>query len=293
MSPGLGGLRRLTQPAPEGPAAATSPAPEERCEFCGVGISARHGHVADTHDHRLLCVCRPCHLLFAPDGAGGGRYRGVGDDGAPRRRPGARRGATGTASRSRSTWRSSSGTATRTRFHAFYPGPGGATESTLDLASWTTVLDANPEIAGLMPDVEAVLLRHHDPGFSALVTPIDVCYELVGIVREHWEGSAAAPRSGNGSRRSSRRSTVAASAGRAGQADGCPSSTFACDGRLEPDRCRRPARRRSTLSGCAPPDRRRPRARGCDALPGPDRAASPGLHRRRGEAMVVDLFGGP
>jgi hypothetical protein len=36
--------------------------------------------------------------------------------------------------------------------------------------------------------VEAVLLRHLDPGFSAHVTPIDVCYELVGIVREHWEG---------------------------------------------------------------------------------------------------------
>ena len=36
--------------------------------------------------------------------------------------------------------------------------------------------------------VAPVLLRHLDPGFSAHVTPIDVCYELVGIVREHWEG---------------------------------------------------------------------------------------------------------
>ena len=50
------------------------------------------------------------------------------------------------------------------------------------------MLDADPAIAAMMPDVEAVLLRHLDPGFTAHVTSIDVCYELVGIVREHWEG---------------------------------------------------------------------------------------------------------
>ena len=187
MSPGLGGLRRLTQPAPEEPASATAPVPDETCEMCGVGIAARHGHVADTHDHRLLCVCRPCHLLFAPDGAGGARFRGVGDTVR----------ALDDLVLDEADWdglqipvdlafffRHSDEDA----FHAFYPGPGGATESTLDLTSWTAVLDANPEIAAMMPDVEAVLLRHLNPGFSAHVTPIDVCYELVGIVREHWEG---------------------------------------------------------------------------------------------------------
>ena len=187
MSPGLTGLRRLAQPVPEDSASATSAAPEETCEMCGVGIAARHGHVADTHDHRLLCVCRPCHLLFAPDGAGGARFRGVGDTVR----------ALDDLVLDEADWdglqipvdlafffRHSDEDA----FHAFYPGPGGATESTLDLASWTAVLDANPEIAGMMPDVEAVLLRHLDRGFSAHVTPIDVCYELVGIVREHWEG---------------------------------------------------------------------------------------------------------
>ena len=52
----------------------------ERCEFCAADIGERHGHVADVADHRLLCVCRPCYLLFAPQGAGGGRYRGVGEE---------------------------------------------------------------------------------------------------------------------------------------------------------------------------------------------------------------------
>ena len=127
MSPGLRGLRRLTQPAPEGPASATSPVPDETCEMCGVGITARHGHVADTHDHRLLCVCRPCHLLFAPDGAGGARFRGVGDT-VP----------LDDLVLDEADWdrlqipvdlafffRHSDEDA----FHAFYPGAGGATES--------------------------------------------------------------------------------------------------------------------------------------------------------------------
>ena len=192
MSPGLGGLRRLAQPAPAnpvpGPSAGPGPVvPDETCEMCGVGITEQHGHVADTHDHRLLCVCRPCHLLFAPDGAGGARFRGVGDVVRP----------LDALVLDETDWdalqipvdlafffRHSD----ESEFHAFYPGPGGATESTLDLGSWTAVLDANPEIAAMLPDVEAVLLRHLDPGFSAHVTPIDLCYELVGIVREHWEG---------------------------------------------------------------------------------------------------------
>ena len=72
---GLGALRRVTAPKPQQAAE-----PEELCEFCAVDIGERHGHVADLQDHRLMCVCRPCYLLFGPRGSGGGRYRGVGED---------------------------------------------------------------------------------------------------------------------------------------------------------------------------------------------------------------------
>ena len=187
MSPGLGGLRRLTRPAPEEPASATAPVPEETCEICGVGIPARHGHVADTHDHRLLCVCRPCHLLFAPDGAGGARFRGVGDtvrhlddlvldeadwDGLQ--------------------------IPVDLAFFFRHSDEDASTRSTPDRVAPPSPRSTSPpgppcstptrRSPAMMPDVEAVLLRHLDPGFSAHVTPIDVCYELVGIVREHWEG---------------------------------------------------------------------------------------------------------
>ncbi|MET1059603.1 MAG: DUF5947 family protein [Nocardioides sp.] len=183
---GLAGLRRLATPrAPRAP----EPPPEERCEMCGVAVAEEHGHVADTQDHRLLCVCRPCYLLFSADGAGGARFRGVGttvhrvDD----------------LTLDEVTWSALEipvelafflGQGDPPSYAAFYPGPSGATESTLDLASWLDILAANPALARVQPDVEAILLRHHDPGFSCYVTPVDVCYELVGIVRTHWVGLA-------------------------------------------------------------------------------------------------------
>ena len=40
----------------------------------------------------------------------------------------------------------------------------------------------------LEPDVEAVLLRRHEGAFSCFLVPVDVCYELVGVVRLSWTG---------------------------------------------------------------------------------------------------------
>lgn len=186
-----GGLRRLAAPAPAPVETAPLEPEPETCEMCSVLIAEVHGHVADTQDHRLLCVCRPCHLLFGPDGAGGNRYRGVGttttrlddlvlDEGqwAELQIP------VELAFFFRQGGDDSS-------YVAFYPGPSGATESTLDLADWAQILAANAKLTEVLPDVEAVLLRHHDGpqgGFTCYVTPIDRCYELVGTVRASWEG---------------------------------------------------------------------------------------------------------
>ena len=141
-SSGLGSLRRIAargrQPA----------APEERCEFCAADIGERHGHVADVDEHRLLCVCRPCYLLFAPQGAGGGRYRGVGED--------VRRVADLVLDDAR--WDSLRIPVDVVFFFhqsgaehplAFYPGPGGATESELDLRAWVDVIRENPVLGHL------------------------------------------------------------------------------------------------------------------------------------------------
>ena len=183
---GLSSLKRIAAPKPP-------PEPEaERCEFCAVDIGERHGHVADVGQHRLLCVCRPCYLLFAPQGSGGGRYRGVGED--------VRRVTDLDVSEAQ--WDALRIPVDLAFFFrqtevdhllAFYPGPGGATESLLDLAAWGDLAAANPVLATTEEDVEAVLLRRHDGGFSCYLVPIDVCYELVGVVRSSWTGLGGGP----------------------------------------------------------------------------------------------------
>ena len=45
------------------------------------------------------------------------------------------------------------------RVAAFYPSPAGATESLLSLDAWDEVVAANPGLATLLPDVEALLVR--------------------------------------------------------------------------------------------------------------------------------------
>ncbi|HEY0557445.1 MAG TPA: DUF5947 family protein, partial [Thermoanaerobaculia bacterium] len=71
---------------------------------------------------------------------------------------------------------------------AFYPSPAGATESLLPLETWEEIVRANPRVAGLEPDVEALLVSRRDQACACYIVPIDACYELVGIVRRHWRG---------------------------------------------------------------------------------------------------------
>jgi len=177
---GLAALRRARTPTP-------SLVAGERCEFCGAPVDERHGHVADVADHRLLCVCRPCYLLFSPRGAGGGRYRGVGETVR----------AIGDLRLDDATWDRLLIPVELAFFFlqdgrplAFYPSPAGATESQLDLGAWSTIAEDNPALDGLEPDVEAALVRHHDGAFTCHLVPIDVCYQLVGVVRSRWAGLA-------------------------------------------------------------------------------------------------------
>ncbi|MCO6005570.1 DUF5947 family protein [Actinoallomurus purpureus] len=176
-----GGLRRLRQP----PAA-----DGERCEICAEPLGERHGHVVNLESRALLCTCPPCHLLFTQDGAGRGRFRAVPD----------RHLHTRDFRMSAADWEDLQIPVRMAFFFynsalgrdvAFYPSPGGATESQLPLDTWERVLAANPVMAGVRPDVEALLVdRCADDRFACHLVPIDACYELVGIVRLHWRGFA-------------------------------------------------------------------------------------------------------
>jgi Family of unknown function (DUF5947) len=184
------GRERYERAAAEGP---VRPA-DERCEMCAEPIGEPHGHVANLEDRRILCTCRPCTLLFTHAGAGSER-RGDGD--APVRRfrtvPERYRYDPDFAM-SEADWDElaipvrmafffrNSGMG---RTVAFYPSPGGATESELPLDAWVRILAANAAVADVEPDVEALLI---DRETGAYLVPIDACYALVGLVRLYWKG---------------------------------------------------------------------------------------------------------
>jgi hypothetical protein len=71
---------------------------------------------------------------------------------------------------------------------AFYPSPAGATESLLPMDAWRDGLGATALAKAMEFDVEALLLRKVGSVSECLLVPIDVCYELVGLVRMYWKG---------------------------------------------------------------------------------------------------------
>jgi Family of unknown function (DUF5947) len=159
----------------------------ERCEFCGVDIDEAHGHLVEVTRRALLCVCRPCYLLFTHDGAGGARFRAVPT----------RYALVADFVAARDGWEAldipiglafffqNSATGRTT---AFYPSPAGATESELPLDAWDALASAVPILRTLAADVEALLIRRTEHGVDALIVPIDACYELVGRIRVGWRG---------------------------------------------------------------------------------------------------------
>ena len=170
--------------------AAPKPRPGESCEMCGETIPDEHGHIVDIEARSLLCTCRGCYLLFTPEGAGGGHFRAVPD-----------RYSTFTDFElSPAQWDALQipvsvafffVNSTLERVAAFYPSPAGATESLLSLDTWDEIVGANPALAGLLPDVEAFLVRTDPKGVrppECYLVPIDACYELVGQLRMLWRG---------------------------------------------------------------------------------------------------------
>jgi len=74
------------------------------------------------------------------------------------------------------------------RVVAFYPGPMGATESHLSLSAWSEIEAANPVLATMEPDVEALLVNRVKGMRRQWLVPIEDCYRLVGVIRTRWRG---------------------------------------------------------------------------------------------------------
>jgi hypothetical protein len=179
---GLGRLRALAAP----PAAAPEQA-AERCELCAEPIPPEHRHLVDVRSGELLCACQGCRLLMDRPGAGGGHYRVVGE----------RRCGLADFRLDEDVWaaldlpveiaffvRSSAAGGVIAR----YASPLGAVESALDLAAWADLERANPVLATMEPDIEALLVNRAGDAREHWLVPLDDCYRLVALMRTTWRG---------------------------------------------------------------------------------------------------------
>src|SRR5581483_6250948 len=74
------------------------------------------------------------------------------------------------------------------RVVALYPSPAGGTETLPPPDAWQIIVDQNPVLQQLEPDVEALLVNRLAAEPAYFRVGIDVCYKLVGLIRTHWRG---------------------------------------------------------------------------------------------------------
>jgi hypothetical protein len=166
-----------------------------RCELCSNPLGGGHRghrHLVDVQDRGLLCVCRACSVHFDRSEALPGKHRLV-----PER---VRR--IEDFKFPHALWRGLDipvdmafffENSAEQRIVGFYPGPMGATETRPGLGRWPELVERNPVLATLEADVEALLVNLLRDSDRYWLVPVDVCYELVGIIRQSWRGLAGGP----------------------------------------------------------------------------------------------------
>ena len=180
------GLERAIARA-RSPGGSTFSSASEPCALCASPLGDEHPHMLDTTAGRPVCVCRPCALLFERPVAAGGRYRAIPSrrsavDGLP---PGSLHVPVGLAF----FVMADDGSVT-----AHYPSPGGPTRWEVDAEDWDAAVAACGELAGMKPEVEALLVNRGKGLSEAWIVPVTDCYRLVAVVREHWEGLSGGDR---------------------------------------------------------------------------------------------------
>jgi Family of unknown function (DUF5947) len=163
------------------------PQPRERvevCELCATKVGPAHQHLLDLDNGRILCACDACAILFIDETRQ--HYRRIPRD----------------AERIDFSMDDSEWDCLQIpiklaffvyvskvqRTVAYYPSPGGAMESSLDLADWNAIAARNPLLQRFAPDVEALLVNRLSDPPRYYRAPIDACYRLIGTIRTHWRG---------------------------------------------------------------------------------------------------------
>lgn len=173
--------------AKSGQSAEPANAPEEQCDFCSDPIPPDHRHLLEVANRQVLCVCRPCSILFDKEGAAEGRYRVI-PDRVYRLEDFQMDDVQWEQLRIPVNLAFFFYSTPAERVQAFYPSPMGPTESLLQLDAWSQLEEANPVLTEMAPDVEALLINRTHDDQQYLLAPIDECFRLVGLIRMNWRG---------------------------------------------------------------------------------------------------------
>ena len=158
---------------------------QEKCEFCGTGLAPEHKHLLEVAKRRIVCTCTPCALRFQD--VLGGRFKLVPSDIQY----------LSEFDLSDSEWENLAlpinlafffYSTPQQKVNAMYPSPAGATESLLPLTAWTSLVERNSELTTMAADVEALLVNRVGTKREYYLVPIDLCFELIGLIRVHWRG---------------------------------------------------------------------------------------------------------
>jgi Family of unknown function (DUF5947) len=158
-----------------------------RCELCSVGLAAEHRHMLEMSIGQIVCACDSCALRF--QSVLDGRFKLIPRDVHfwPE------------LNFTDVEWESLAlpinlafffRSSPANKMKAMYPSPAGATESLLPLKAWDGLVARNIALARIEPDVEALLVNRVGTKREYYLAPIDVCFELVGLIRVHWRGLA-------------------------------------------------------------------------------------------------------
>jgi hypothetical protein len=164
--------------------------PLERCELCSAALIGEHPHLVEWASRNIVCACEPCAMLF--DGSARGKYRRVSRSIrllAAFRMTDAQWENLLIPINMAFFFRSSASDGVT----ALYPSPAGAVESLLPLDAWHEIVQDNPVLNHLQPDIEALLVNRIGYARSGChaeyyIAPIDQCYGLVGMIRVNWKG---------------------------------------------------------------------------------------------------------
>ncbi len=168
-------LRKIATPLPE--------TEVERCNFCGSILPEDHRHLADLSVMKFICTCDMCLIKNAENH----NYQPL-----PQRYLNLE-----SFNLSDQLWSdflipvNMAFFVRSTLKHgtvAYYPAPTGATESKLKMDAWNNLVELNPILHDLAPDLEALLVNRLEDNGQYYIVPVDSCYKLIGMIRIAWKG---------------------------------------------------------------------------------------------------------